>query len=58
VPIVREETLSLHPDVGQALVQLEGKISDQEMQVLNYQVDGQHRDVTEVVREFRQRKGL
>jgi len=58
VPIVREETLSLHPDVGQSLVQLEGKISDQEMQVLNYQVDGQHRDVKEVVREFRQRKGL
>ena len=58
VPIVREETLRLHPELGQALSELQGKISDQEMQTLNYQVDGQHRDVKDVVREFRQRKGL
>jgi glycine betaine/choline ABC-type transport system substrate-binding protein len=28
------------------------------MQQLNYAVDGQHRDIKEVVREFLQRKGL
>jgi glycine betaine/choline ABC-type transport system substrate-binding protein len=37
---------------------LAGKISDQEMQQLNYAVDGQHRDAKEVVAEFRNKKGL
>jgi len=58
VAIVREETLRLHPEVGQALSELQGKISDREMQMLNYEVDGQHRDVKDVVREFRRRKWL
>jgi hypothetical protein len=33
-----------------------GKISDEEMQRLNYAVDGQHRDAKEVVREFLPRR--
>ena len=33
-------------------------ISDQEMQELNYVVDGERRDVTEVAHEFLQKKGL
>jgi glycine betaine/choline ABC-type transport system substrate-binding protein len=58
VPVIRQETLRQHPEVAQALAQLAGKISDREMQQLNYAVDGQHRDVKAVVREFLQRKGL
>src|SRR5947209_17884034 len=58
VPVIRVETLNRHPEVAQALAQLAGKISDQEMQPLNYAVDGQHRDVKEVAREFLQKKGL
>ncbi len=58
VPVVREQVLREHPEVSQALAGLAGKISDQEMQQLNYSVDGQHRDVKEVAREFLQRKGL
>jgi glycine betaine/choline ABC-type transport system substrate-binding protein len=58
VPVVREETLRLHPDVGSALAELAGKISDQDMQQLNYAVDGQHRDLKTVVREFLRKKGL
>jgi glycine betaine/choline ABC-type transport system substrate-binding protein len=58
VPVVREETLRLHPEVGPALAELAGKISDSDMQQLNYAVDGQHRDVKEVVREFLRKKGL
>jgi len=34
------------------------KISDDDMRRLNYAVDGQHRDVKEVVREFLRQKGL
>jgi osmoprotectant transport system substrate-binding protein len=52
VPVVREQTLQEHPEVAQALAELAGKISDQTMQQLNYAVDGQHRDVKEVVRQF------
>ncbi len=52
VPIVRRETLARHPAVGAALAEWAGKISDDEMRRLNYAVDGRHRDVKEVVREF------
>ncbi len=44
VPVIREQTLQQHPEVAQALAELAGKISDEEMQRLNYAVDGQHRD--------------
>jgi osmoprotectant transport system substrate-binding protein len=57
VPVVREQTLAEHADVKQALDGLAGKISDAEMRQLNYAVDGQKRDVKEVVREFLDRKG-
>ena len=58
VPVIREQTIQQHPEVGQALAELAGKISDEEMRRLNYAVDGQHRDATEVVREFLRSKGL
>jgi len=58
VPVVRQQTLVLHPEVGRALAELAGKISDQDMQRLNYAVDGQHRDIKEVVGEFLKKKGL
>jgi osmoprotectant transport system substrate-binding protein len=58
VPIIREETLIRHPEVKAALDALAGKISDDEMRQLNYAIDGQHRDVKEVVRDFLRRKGL
>jgi osmoprotectant transport system substrate-binding protein len=58
VPVIREQTLGQHPEVSEALAALAGKISDQEMQQLNYAVDGQRRDVKDVVREFLRGKGL
>jgi osmoprotectant transport system substrate-binding protein len=58
VPIIRQETLQQHPEVEQALNELAGKISDDDMRRLNYSVDGQHRDVKEVVREFLNKKKL
>ena len=56
--VIRQATLGRHPEVGEILVRLAGKISDQDMQQLNYAVDGQHRDSKVVVREFLERKGL
>jgi osmoprotectant transport system substrate-binding protein len=58
VAVVREQTLAEHPEVKQALDDLAGKISDGEMRQLNYAVDGQKRDVKEVVREFLRSKNL
>jgi glycine betaine/choline ABC-type transport system substrate-binding protein len=58
VPVVRKETLTRHPEVRSALEQLAGKISDQDMRRMNYAVDGEHRDIQEVVREFLQSKRL
>src|SRR5580692_4089876 len=56
VPIIRQDTLAGHPELTPALDELAGKISDAEMRQLNYAVDGQHRDVKQVVREFLQAK--
>ena len=58
VPVIREQTLAEHPEVKQALNDLAGKISDAEMRQLNYAVDGQKRDVKEVVRVFLRSRGL
>jgi osmoprotectant transport system substrate-binding protein len=58
VPIIRQETVTQYPEVKAALDQLAGKISDEDMQRLNYAVDGQHREAADVVREFLRAKGL
>jgi len=52
VPVIRKETLRLHPELADILNALAGTISDREMQQLNYAVDGQHQDVKDVVRQF------
>jgi len=58
VPVMREQVIQQHPEAAQAVAALAGTISDQEMQRLNYAVDGQHRDAKEVVHEFLKSKGL
>ena len=52
VPVVREQTLSRHPEVGRAIQELAGAISAEDMRRMNYAVDGEHRDAREVVQEF------
>src|SRR5215469_3949899 len=58
VPLVREDSLKRHPGIQVAMDRLTGKVSAEEMRGMNDAVDGQHRDVGEVVREFRRAKGL
>lgn len=58
VAVIRQQTLEEHPEVGEAIAALGGKISDQEMQKLNYALDGQRRDVKDVAEEFLRGKGL
>ena len=58
VPVIRSETEYRHPEVRAAIAELAGKISDEEMQKMNFAVDGQHRDAADVAREFLRSKGL
>jgi glycine betaine/choline ABC-type transport system substrate-binding protein len=58
VPVIREQTLRLHPEIEGVLADLGGKISDEEMQKMNYAVDAQHRDSQDVVHEFLKSKSL
>ncbi|MFQ5776949.1 MAG: glycine betaine ABC transporter substrate-binding protein [Terriglobia bacterium] len=57
-PVVRRETLERFPQLRQALSELAGKISEEDMRRMNFAVDGEQRDVKEVVAEFLRRKGL
>jgi osmoprotectant transport system substrate-binding protein len=58
VPLVREESLRRWPQIGAAMQRLAGKVSADEMRAMNLAVDSEHRDVGDVVREFRAKKGL
>lgn len=57
-PIFRQETLQKYPELRQAIAQLAGKISADEMRQLNNLVEGELRNIKDVVQEFRKLKGL
>jgi len=52
VPLVRTATLLRHPEIGQALKRLAGRVDAAAMRRMNFAVDGNHRDPGVVVREF------
>jgi osmoprotectant transport system substrate-binding protein len=58
VPIARPDSLARYPEARAALMDLAGKIDDQEMRKMNFAVDGEHRDAVDVAREFLHAKGL
>jgi osmoprotectant transport system substrate-binding protein len=58
VPLVREDSLRRWPQIGVAMQRLAGQVDAEEMRAMNFAVESQHRDVGEVVREFRAKKGL
>ena len=58
VPVVRREALKRRPELQQMIDKLGGRINAATMQKLNYHVDGEHRNVAEVVRQFRTEAGL
>ncbi|XCB28769.1 glycine betaine ABC transporter substrate-binding protein [Tunturibacter empetritectus] len=58
VPLIREDSLQRHPGIQVAMDRLAGKVSADEVRGMNYAVDSEHRDVAEVVKEFRKSKGL
>jgi osmoprotectant transport system substrate-binding protein len=58
VPLVREDSLRRHPEIQVAMERLAGRVSAEEVRGMNFAVDSEHRDVGDVVREFRKGKGL
>ena len=58
VPLVRLESLRSHPVLGRAIDRLAGQISASDIRAMNDAVDREHKDVAEVVRAFREKKGL
>ena len=58
VPIVRREALSKFPQLRQALADLAGRISAEQMRHLNAEVDANQQDVPALVRAFRATKDL
>ena len=51
-PVVRTDSLAARRGMREALNELAGKLTDKAMQKLNYQVDGKHRPLADVAREF------
>lgn len=52
VPVFNQSTLKKYPELRDAIDQLAGLISPEEMQNMNYQVDNQSRPAEEVVRDW------
>jgi osmoprotectant transport system permease protein len=57
-PLVREDFLRKHPQVGKVLNRLHGRIDDDTMRRLNYQVARERRPEAAVAREFLLKQGL
>ncbi len=52
VPVARQDFFARYPEARTAISELAGKISDTEMQKMNFEVVGQSRDVSDVARDF------
>jgi len=57
-PLVSESALQEYPQLKKVLNKLSGKISNDEMVEMNYQVDQNHRNPGDVARDFLQKKGF
>ncbi|SFI00473.1 MULTISPECIES: ABC transporter permease/substrate-binding protein [unclassified Bacillus (in: firmicutes)] len=57
-PLVREETLKEYPEIEKSLNKLAGKITDEEMRNMNYEVNVEGKAAENVAKEFLQKEGL
>jgi osmoprotectant transport system permease protein len=57
IPVVRNQTLAAHPQLRTAIERLAGRVSEEAMREMNYDVDVGRRDASAVVREFLDRLG-
>ncbi|CAH0344075.1 osmoprotectant update ABC transporter permease/substrate-binding subunit OpuFB [Bacillus sp. CECT 9360] len=57
-PLLRKETLDKYPEIEEALNKLAGKITDDQMREMNYQVNVEGKKAVEVAKEFLDTEGL
>ncbi len=57
-PLLRKETLTDYPEIGEALNQLADHITDDEMREMNYQVNVEGKLAAEVAKEYLVKIGL
>ncbi|UOF88770.1 glycine/betaine ABC transporter substrate-binding protein [Fodinisporobacter ferrooxydans] len=57
-PIVREDIIKAYPQIPDILNQLAGKITNKQMQQMNYDVDVKHESADTVAKKFLQQAGL
>jgi osmoprotectant transport system permease protein len=57
-PLLRQETLDKYPEIVPALNKLAGKISDSQMQKMNYEVGVKGKNAEDVARDFLTKEGL
>jgi osmoprotectant transport system permease protein len=57
-PLVRKETVEKYPEIKTALNKLSGKITDDQMREMNYQVNVNGKSAFEVAKQFLQKEGL
>jgi len=58
VPVVSEKVAKKYPEVPKLLNKLAGLLDNETMMALNYSVDVEHKDVTEVSRDWLDKEGL
>ncbi|MCP3762744.1 osmoprotectant update ABC transporter permease/substrate-binding subunit OpuFB [Domibacillus sp. A3M-37] len=57
-PLLMEETAEEYPELVESLNKLAGKITDDEMRAMNYQVNAESKSVEATAREFLEKEGL
>lgn len=57
-PLFKEKFLKEHPEIKKTLNKLAGKISDEEMQEMNYKVTVKNEDPYKVAKQYLQKEGL
>jgi osmoprotectant transport system substrate-binding protein len=57
-PVVRQEIVDQNPEIADLLNELAGRLDTDTMMGLNYSVDVEHKDVTEVSRKWLEEQGL
>jgi len=57
-PLINGEVLEKHPEIAEILNKLANSITDEDMQKLNYKVDGEGKDPAQIAREFLKERGI
>ncbi|PYZ95367.1 glycine/betaine ABC transporter permease [Salipaludibacillus keqinensis] len=57
-PLFREDVINTYPEIEEILNQLEGMITEEEMQDMNYRVDEEDENASDVARDYLENEGL